>query len=415
MTIETNAQRWLGLYREPAGSYQVDNSGTPGDFDYLPYEVGTLEAPTGRELLDPNTGGIRADRHDKKVLGTRMCALNFATMIHSHGLDLDGDVTAPTADNWALYRVLETIMGGAVVTTNEGAQTTVQGGSTATAVAVTTGHDTRFQAGGVIACQTVSGSSALELREILSVSSDTVNVKQAFSAVPTTGTAVRGGVTFYLTEDPDTSLQAIIEGREATDGVVLRGLQGGFSLQLPVGGRGQIAFALTGAGWTRLGSSSATVPVSSNVSFLALNPLELTVPTIGSTTRVVVPQAEVSIEPAITYAPQRAGNATETIARMRRQPTRPVATGSFIAPYEDDTWFNARDNRDDRAVFAQLGNIAGSAWLISLPTVQITEVQGGVESGEGIAGQRVAFEARHDEEIAGSTEIGYSAIRIHCV
>jgi hypothetical protein len=183
---------------------------------------------------------------------------------------------------------------------------------------------------------------------------------------------------------------------------------------LPVGGRGQIAFALAGAGWARMGASSVTVPSYSNVSYLALNPLELTVPTVGATTRVMVPQSELSIEPQIAYAPQRSGAATETIARMKRQPARPPIQGSFLAPYEDDTWYTARDNRSVHAVFAQCGNLAGSSVLISVPTVQITDVVPAA-SGEGIAGQRVTWQGRHDTEIGGATEVGYSAFRMHFV
>ena len=313
-----------------------------------------------------------------------------------------------------MLRLLQAIMGGSIATTNPGAQTTVQAGTTTTTVNVTASHGGRFQAGGVIACQTVAGSSNLELREVLSVSTDAVSVKEAFSATPVTGTPVRGGVTVYLTEDPDTSLQVMIEGREATDGVVLRGLQGGFSLTLPVGGRGQLSASLAGAGWARLGSSSVTVPSYTNVSPLALNPLDVTVPTVGSTTLVSVAASEFTCEPQIAYAPQKSGAATETIARMKRQPARPVVKGSFTAPYQDDTWYTARDGREVRAVFARGGNLAGSAFLISIPTVQITEVQPGA-SGEGIAGQKVSFEGRHDTEIGGSTEVGYSALRIHFV
>jgi len=414
MTIEADVLRWVGIYEEPAGSYQIDEP-TQASFAHFPYEEGTLTAQLGRELLDPLTGKIRLDGHDLKVLGIRSCTLALATMLHSHGLDLDGDVAPVTKSTWALLRVLQTVMGGSIATTNPAVQTiAVVTGTTTTAVEVTAAHGARFQAGGVIACQTVSGSSNLELREVLSVAGDVVSVKQAFSVAPVTGTPVRGGISTYLTEDPTSSLQAWIEGREATDSVKLRGLQGGFSLTLPVGGRGQIAFALAGAGWAREGSSAITVPAYVSTSPFALTPLELTVPTVGATARVVVPESEVTIEPAITYAPQKSGAATETIARMKRQPARPVVKGSFVCPYEDDTWYTARDNREVRAVFAQLGNLAGSCMLISVPTVQITDVQPAV-SGNGIAGQRVSFEGRHDAALGLTTEVGLSALRCHFV
>jgi hypothetical protein len=415
MTIEVDLLKWVGIYEEPAGSYQADNT-TQAQFAHFPYEEGTLQAVVGQEMLDPLKGKIRLDGHDEKILGVKSCTLALATMLASHGQDLDGDVTPVTNSTWALLRVLQAVMGGSVTTTNESAQTVVVATNTTTTVVdCTAGHPAnRFQIGGVIGCEVTSGSTALELREIKSISGDEVTVKEAFSAAPVTGTAVRGGTTVYLTEDPATSLQAWIESREATDSLKLRGLQGGMSLTLPVGGRGQVAFSLAGAGWAREGSSAATVPTYVDCSPFALNPFQLHMPTIGATTLVEIAQAEASIEPQITYAPQRSGAATETVARMRRQPSRPVVSGSWLAPYEDDTWYTGWANKTDYAIFAQLGSVAGSCMLISCPTVQITEVVPAV-TGEGIVGQRVSWEGRHDAELAAATEVGYSAMRIHFV
>jgi len=416
MSIEPDILRYVGVYEEPDGSYQVDHSATPGDFLALPYEEGTLDAKGARTGFDPMAGKIRRDGHSKKVLGPRACTVALATKLHSHGLDLDGDVAPPTTSTWALLRVLKAIMGGSIATTDESAQTTVQAGSTTTTdVEVTTGHGVRFQAGGAIAVPVVSGSSALEAREVLSVAGDVVTVKEAFSATPITGGVVRGAVTVYLTEDPKTALQWHVEGREATDGAIFRGTQGGFSITLPIGELGQFAFQLAGASWARLGSSSITIPNYTLFEPIALDPVEVHVPTIGATTLVSLEASEIAIEPQIAYAPQKSGKATETVARMVRQPARPVIQGSFLVPYEDDTWYTARDDREDRAVFVQAGNLVGAGGgicLFSIPTVQITDVQP-APSGENVAGQRVFFEGRHDEEIGGSTEVGYSAFRMH--
>lgn len=416
MSIEPEALRYVGLYEEPDGSYQTDHSGTPADFLAYPYEEGTLQLAGMVQDLRPTPGKIRRDGDVKGVLGPKSCTAAMATTLHSHGVDCDGQANPPTKSTWALGRMLTAIMGGALfdqgTAETSGSQTTVQS-STTTTVTVDAGHGARFANRGVIACQTVSGSSRLELREIESISTDVITVKQAFSAAPTTSTAVRGGATFYMTENPATSLQLLVEGREGTDGAGYRGLQGGFSLTLPVGGLGQLSVALAGAGWSRLGSSSATNPTYGVYSPIALNPLEVTVPTIGNSARVVVEQAEITIEPQITYRPQRSGAATETIARMVRAETRPLVQGSFVIPYEDDTWFNARDNKTDLALFAQLGTLAGSCALVSVPTIEIVDVQP-APSGDGIAGQRVTWRARHDEETgAGSTEVGYSALRMH--
>lgn len=410
MSIEVDALKYLGLYEEPDGSYQVDHSGTPADFLPFPYKEGTLEAKGGRAVFDPMTGKMRLDGHSKKVLGPKANTVNVATMLHSHGLDLDGDVAPPTTSTWALLRMMKAIMGGTAATTNPGAQTTVQAGSTSTSIVLTTGHGARFQRGMPIACETVSGSSLLEVGEVLSVATDTVALKYALSAAPVTGTAVRGGVCTYPTERPLTSLQVLVEGREGSDGGSYRGLQGNFSLQLPVGGEGTIGFALAGAGWDRL-ASAVTIPSYAIFNPFALSPLKVVAPTLGSTTRVELEVSAITIEPQFQYAPQKSGKATETIARMIRQAVRPLCRGNFVVPLEDDTWFNAWRDRENRALFVQCGALAGGVFFVSLPTIQITDVAR-TTLENGVAGQQVTFEARHDEESgAGTSELGYAAMR----
>jgi hypothetical protein len=412
MSIEAQELAYLGLFEET--TYQADESGTPASFVDFPYFIGTLDAQGAQVALDPMTGKMRLDAMDKKVLGPKSCSVSFASALHSHGQDLDGDVTPVTKTTWGLLRALQTIMGGMAATTNESAQTTVQAGTTTTAVVCNDAtHAARFQAGTAIGCEVVSGSGLIEVREVASVASDTVTVKQAFSGTPVTSSAVRGGITVYMTEDPSTSLQVLLESREATDGAWYGGLQGGFSLQLPVGGLGQIAFALQGADWGRVGSSGATIPSYSNFSPMALAPLEVTVPTVGATTRVLVEQSAVEITPGIVYAPQTSGAATNTIARMRRMPTRPLVQGTFTAPYEDDTWYTAHSSRTDLALFAQAGNVPGSTCLISVPTIQIVEPPQRGPSAEGIVGQTVTWQGRLDGEIGSTSELSYSALRMH--
>lgn len=419
MSIEIDALRYVGLYEEPAGSYQVDHSGTPGDFLAFPFVEGTFDFQGLRAQFNAMAGKMRKDGDQKQVLGPKSCQGTLTTVLHSHGVDCDGASDPPTKATWALLRALQTSMGGVLLdggtSETSSSQSTVQAGSTTTTdIEVDAGHGSRFAAGGVIACQTVSGSSNLELREIASVSSDVITVKEAFSGTPITGTPVRGGVTVYMTEDPDSSLQILEEGREGSDGAWYGGLQGGFAFTLTLGELGQLSWSLAGAGWDRLGSSNATVPSYGVFNPFVLDPLEVHAPTIGSTTRVALDASEVTVESNLSYRPQRSGSAENTIARMVRAETRPLARGTFVCPYEDDTWFTARDDREDRALFIQCGDLAGGACLISFPTIQVEDVQM-APSAEGIRGQRVTWRARHDEEIGGSTEVGYSAMRLHFV
>lgn len=411
MSIEVQELAYVGVYEET--TYQEDHSGTPGDFLALPYVRGGIDLKGAQVPLNPQTGKMRLDGSDERVLGPKSCSAAIPCTIHSHGQDLDGDVTPTTKAAWPLARMLQTIMGGSFATTNASAQTTVQAGTTTTVVNVTASHGTRFEAGGAIGCEVVSGSGLIELREILSVTDDAVSVKQAFSATPVTGSAVRGAITFFMTENPSTSLQLLHEGREATDGAWYGGMQGGFKLQLPTGELGQIIFNLIGASWGRVGSSAATIPSYSIYAPMALNPIEVTCPTVGSTTRVALEHSAVTVDPNIVYAPQRSGKASQTIARMRRMSSDPLVSGTFTVPYEDDTWFTAHSARQDRALFVQIGNVPGHAWLISVPTIQIHEPPTRVVSGDGIAGQSVPYIARLDTAIGATSERSYSALRIH--
>ena len=413
--VELNQLRYIGLYEEPDGSHGVDNSATPGDFLPLPYKRGTLELVGSREGLDPETGHMRADERDLLVLADLRNTAAFGVTMHSHGLDLDGSVTPPTVADFALLRATKVSMGGAAAA-GEGpssAQSTVQAGSSTTVVQLDTGHAARFFAGGAIGCQVVAGSSTIEAREIASVDTgaDTVTVKEAFSAAPVEGSPVRGGVTCYLTERPLTHLQILHETRESNDGLVLAGLNGGFNIEMPVGGLGTMSFSLSGSYWARLGSSNVTIPTYTRYQPMLCSPLEAHMPLFGSgQPRVALENSAVTFEPLHTYEMQRSGLAPNTVARMVRQSTLPAARASITFPYADDTYYNAWFARQQRAFFAQAGNLPGGTVLLSAPNVQITNVVPAEVTG-GVVGQTVTVEARLDT--LGLTEREYSAFRVH--
>lgn len=412
MSYELHALR--GLWVDTESTFGIAKT-FPGSFLAVPYREGSLTWSGLRRNHNPKLGKLLLDGHDVNVLGAKMAELKFQVPLHSHGIDLDGDVAPPTTSNWALLRLLATLFGGSIATTNPGVQTTVQAGSTTTQVNVTATHgNTRFAADGVIACRVQAGSSALEVREIESVAANSVTVKEAFSATPVTGTPVNGGITVHLTEDPAGSLQFVIEGAEADDRIRLMGLMGTVKLDLPIGGEDfpMFSFDLKGADWARLGSGTAQALAYSNFQAIAGVFAELTAPTFGAAPRVVVDQSSFALELALTYEAIKTGGGVNNVLRHRRQATRPFAKGSFVTAYQDDTWYTARDNREVRSLFHQFGSFAGEAFLVSVPRVQITDVQA-AEADKAIAGQVVSFEARHDDGSAAG--IGPSVVRLHFV
>jgi hypothetical protein len=417
MSYEINTLRSLLAYVEPAGSYALDNSGTIGDFLAVPITEGFMSSAPMRDMLDPMLSQARLDGRAERVIGKRSAAMQLAMLLASHGVDMVGNETQPASTTWALRRLLTATMGGVSLTGTEAAATTVQAGTSTSVVNVSTGHGDRWIGNRVIACQTVSGSTALEAREVLSVSGDAVTVKEAFSATPVTGTQVRGGVTFHPTEDPDTSLQFIAQGRETADHFLMRGMQGGFQIEAKPGQLAKITFDLKGAATTKLSDHSGiTVPSFSNWSPVAVVASELTVPTVGSTTRAWVAASDISLTLGLAYEPVTGYSLTgETIIRMRRQRPRDgvLARLTFTAPLEDSTWIDHRDNRTDLAAFWQIGSAGGGGWLISIPTCQVTDVRLG-PSASGLSGQIVTLEGRLDASAAASTtELSYAALRLH--
>lgn len=414
MSYEVNALRSLRVYVEPAGSYAVDSSATPANFIDVPMTEGFAMGPPARDMLDPMLAQVRLDGRAQRITGKRSAALQVAMLLASHGVDMVGNETQPAATTWALRRLLTAIMGGVSLTGTTAAATTVVSATT-TAVTVTTTHGARWTPNSVIAC-VVGG--VLEAREVLSVAGDVVSVKEAFSAAPTASSAVRGGVTFFPTEDPDTSLQFIAQGRELSDNFLYRGMQGSMQVEAKPGQLAKITMDLKGASATKLADHAGiNVPSIANWSPIAVVASALSAPTVGSTTRTPVLASDCTVALGFAYEPITGYGGTETIIRMRRQRPRDGVLGkiTFVVPYEDDTWINARDNRENRALFFQIGNAAGATVLMSFPTVQVVDVQRSASATQ-IAGQTVVCETRHDSSAAAdTTERRYAAFRLHMV
>jgi hypothetical protein len=413
MSYEINALRSLRIYTEPANSYGVDNSATPADFIDVPMTEGFAMGAPAREMLDPMLAQVRLDGRAERVAGKRSAAMQIAMLLASHGVDMVGNETQPSATTWALRRLLTAVIGGVSLTGTEASATTVQAGTTSTVVNVTTNHGDRWTPNSPIGC-IVNG--ALEVREVLSVSTDAITVKEAFSATPTTGQSVRGGVTFYPTEDPDTSMQFIAQGRETADHFLYRGMQGGFQIEAKPGQFAKATFDLKGCAATKLSDHSGiNVPSIANWSPVACVATAFTAPTVGSSTLTPVYASDVTVQLGFAYEPVTAWGGTETILRMRRQRPRDGVLGrvSFVVPYEDSTWIAARDDREDRALFMQIGNAPGATILVSFPTVQVVDVQRSASATQ-ISGQTVVCETRHDTSAAAdTTERRYAALRLH--
>jgi hypothetical protein len=252
------------------------------------------------------------------------------------------------------------------------------------------------------------------MREIEQVSTNTVTLKSALNASTNTGDVVYGAATYYLTQNPSTSLQFILEGAEPQDRWRISGVQlDKLGIAAEIAQIPKLNFSLKGATWDAL--ASAALGVASYTLYETIHTEGyLYTMTAGSSTLVApLDVSAVTFEPALSYVPVTSPSGTETIARWRRNRTAPVITGTLTLPYQTQEYLNERESRNLRALFFQMGKTAGETVLISIPTYQITNVA--KADTDGINAQTITFAAQLDSDTTetAATDLGLSAFRIH--
>lgn len=412
------------VFVEPAGAatFAVNDTGTASDFADVPLIEGSIQPKRDQQHLNPASIQQYMDGRESEVLGIKSCSLTFAALLASHGLDLDGTTTAAncpvlsgTGLVWPLARVLATIMGGYNVEAGGlGAQTKAVSGISTTGCTVTAGHGVRFKPGSPIAFPNPT-TNLYEVVPVKTVSTDTLTFKQALTFSPATNAVARTGPTFYITEDPQTSLQLWIEGNHDYDKYVYLGLQGGFSLDTPTAGFPKLTFNLKGPNWTKLSNTSLAA-----ASFLRFSPSAMydsvcRVSTVGSTTTTNVPHAGITFKPNLVYGDVTTPAGVQTVLRHRRL-RQDRALDVSIETYWDNTydWDTAHDSRLQLCVTQQIGSAApGSILFIEAPTVQVQPPQ--EKAQNNLAGRTISAVGRLDQEIGQSTELNRSVLRISCI
>lgn len=399
MTAENATLQRLRVTKEAAGSYAVDDSANVGTNGIdVPFVEGSIKASGDQELFSPKIGSSLLEYNDLKLPGRTKSTFAFSMPLHSHGVPIDGTTTLPTTSTWALMRILEVIFGAVASTTNGGART-VQAGTTTSVLTVTAGRGNDFSPGDAVGVR-VTGAAAgtMEVREVLSVTANTITVVEQFSALPVTGGTVYGAVTAYSIDDPTASLQFVLEGTEADDRRCFRGAQGTPKFELPVGNEvPKISFDLKGSNWARLGSGSVSPASFGTLGLFVPVFNELHYTTVSGTTvaRNVVDQSAQTWEPGIAYDEVRSGgrSSTNNILRMKRKPVKPPLKASFTSIFEDGTFETERAAGTVKRMDLQLGNAPGSTILISCRSMQVVDVEDAVHES-GIGGQKVSLEGR---------------------
>ena len=390
MSIELHALQRIALTEESNSDFCVDLTGSATYID-LPFQEGSAQLALNADILRPNTVQQRIDAQPGNVLGPKGATLTVTCVLAPYGNN-GGD--SPAVTDFALGQLLKTFMGGADASTTG---TTFTGG---TAAAPTVTSATPFAAGGAIGWADSDG--IVHLHEIDNVASTTINLHQAFPSAPSNTNVARAATTLYLTDNPDTSIQMIVEGAEQDDRWLLMGgqLTAAPTLSITVGQLPTITFTIGFAYWKSLTGAAITPATYNNFvptyfeGFVRIKSYDSgTARTLYDTAAVTWEQQGPVYVPVASpsgTAPQLGGR---PMKRWRRNRVVPVARFGMSIPYEDTTWFTARDNLNNYHLELQIGTDT-NALLLTLPRLECTDVQR--IDQDGLAYQQVSFEATID-------------------
>lgn len=407
MTIELSALQRLAVYREPDGSFATDHSATPGDFQDIPFQSGSLSFNFNPQKLDKGTVQQHIDGHDGATIGRYRPTLSFTMIAHPATTKAVDGVTSITSANCALFCLLEGILGGEV-SGNEG--TTLGTITNAYTVAADTGDGAEWAKHYGIGLQDSAGN--FEIHEIQGVSTDTLTTKATPTFTPTTALAALNTTSFYLDES-DKSFQFIYEGAEQSDRWLFQGMQvTSVTFNIPTDEFPTITFNFEGVHVQQLASAAISQasyenfsPVFKTGKFL----LATSEDSAGSTTtELCVPSRSLALN--LQFGPVICPGETYGISRYKRRRSAPVATLEATTYYELETYFDAVPLETDYYVSQQVGTTASEGgFAFVMPSAQLVGMER-VDS-DGLAAQTLMFEAQQDTN--ESTTLGLSPFRIH--
>jgi len=408
MSIEMFALQRINIGTEANNAF-ADTS-LPGDFADLPFQEGSAQLALNKDPLNPQVVQQYMDARSPVILGPKMASLTFTIPLAALG----SASTSPDFDSWGLGILLKTAFGGVV----DGTSNTTFTGGTAAAPALTSA--TGFAAGGAVGWVDTNG--IYHLHEIDNVATLTANLHQAYPGAPANTNPARAATTFYLTEDPDTSLACVVEGKEQDNRWALVGgqLTAAPTFAFPLGEIPTITFTLTFANWVELSPAAITPATYTSTSHVYAEGF-LRIKTYDTgTSRTLYDAAQIDFElQGPVYVPVRSPSGTSpqaggmTVYRWRRSRVVPIARMSMNIPHENNDWFDNRDALTDYHIEWQIGtSAAGKAITISLARAEVVNVQ--PVNQDGLAYQRVTFEATIDGATGtASSDLERSAMRLH--
>lgn len=412
----------LRVYVEPAGvsTFGIDHTGTLGDFTDVPLAEGSHQFAPMQDVQNPLHALQNVLDYQEEVLGKKSWTLNFTTPFAPTGVAAADTVTATAG---AIQTMLKALMGGEFKGT----------GSTAAAAWSTAGAGTvasaaGFREGGIAGMADANGVVHFRpIKEVTGATGGTVKLKVRFPSAPASGAVIYSGSTYYWTQDPDTSLQFIIEGEEQQNRWVAMGGQGTVTPQLALDGTIQtLQWAITGCDWLEAdeaaGSASLAGTALGNATYTNYDPVtgvsgRLLVQTNGTLayTGASIDVNTLTFTPGHTWQAITSPSGVQGVRRwkMIRPSGTPMVSGTFATYFENFDHFDTRDNRTAKLVFYQNGVTAGECVAADAPTVQFTDAQ--LPDQNGIAGASATLKCRLDGDTTESTasDLGRSPWRYH--
>lgn len=404
MSIEIHRIQRMRVDVEPAGAFETALA-IPGTFTDVPFEGGSATLALMRQETAVNVAQQYKDGYEKDVLGPYSWTLSATISLAPTGTGATNGVAAVQG---AIGKLLATSMGGERLGTGDlvsDASPAVDNFDVATGA--------RFTAGSALAA-TPAGGTGWEAREIESVATNLVTLKHALSGAPSNGATILNSASYFLTEDPDKSLQFLLEGAEQSNRWRLSGGQlQSLGIATPIGtGIPSLTFNWAGTVWANLGDSALGQATYSNFAPRMIYDSEFLAQVVGTVTRQVIPISTITFTPSLAFIPMKTPR-SQTIERWVRNATAPAMQLQFTTPYQSyAAWFQERDDRDDYHFALQIGNSAGGMVLLTMPCGQVVNPQL-VDDG-GIGAQQIAAKARLDRDATDqTTEIRRSAWRVH--
>lgn len=402
----------------PTAAVGADSSASIGSFIDLPFREGTAQMVLTRDELDPMQAVQHIDEGRERVLGKRTATLTVTVNLAPTGT---AAVTGTSAITSPLGRLLKAFMGG---------ENLAAGSTSATSTAIllkcsTASHCNRWAAGCVVGW---SNGTFVEWRGVESVSTSTsITLKHAFSAAPAVSDPLYNAATYYMTADPDTTVDFLVEGLDSDDRFLLTGGQavGGMSIAFDLTGAAipSVTFNITFPNWYAAGeTASAITGTLGTASYSATSPIvgeagEFRSWTVTSSTYVTTSRLHVSAvtwEPHVTFVPVTSPSGRNTVWRWKKgRNTDSPVQGSFTIPYEDTTWFANRNSKADKNAMQVAGTAGGSAVILDAPTIQILNPQRAADAS-AIAAQTLMWKGRRDTDVGSSTnDLAKSPFRVH--